>query len=150
MRCPITETLPPNHLDFYHITNYSLKVSEIQFLSFYCHSRVSQAHSADNSRNTPFPTPEHSSEQHFPRAGLSETRADSRAMVPVSCQTPASVPAYWGAPCLPGRLSPLMCAFNIHLLLPLLMWIKRATCKANKRKITDCCCSLKLQLNTVW
>ena len=63
---------------------------------------------------------------------------------------PASVLAYWGVPCLPASLSRLMCAFNIHLLLSLWMWIKRATCKANTRKITDCCCSLKLQLNRVW
>lgn len=128
-------------------TNYSLKVSIMPFLSAGILERAKPTVQTIP-ETPPLPTAEQSSEQHFPRAGLSETRADSGNG---SCleSNSAPVPAYWGAPCLPVSLSPLMCAFNIHLLLSL-DGSKRASRKANKRKITDCCCSLKLQLNRVW
>lgn len=128
----------------YPRTNYSLKISVMQFLSTVIFKGAKPTVQTIP-ETSPLPTAGQSREQHSPRADLSETRENSGNG---SClkSNPASVPGYWGAPCLPASLSPLMYTFNIHLF-PFLMWIKRATCKANKRKITVCCCSLKLQLN---
>lgn len=129
-------------------TNSSLKVSNM--VSFFLLSFLGELTQGRQFQNRPFPVAKLSGEQYSPRSGLTEIRIVSGCTDSASCQSPASFSAYWEGPCLSASPGPLMWAFNIHLPLLLSMWIKRASCKANKRKITDCCCSLKLQLSRVW